>query len=218
MGYQRTSTEADLRADGEAETCSVCSRAVSGEGSDRLRSIDTTGTIGAPHASKACDACRKSWARREINIGWREWAANRREREGARLAAPEPIGARTSITQRFVTKFKRSGPDECWEWFGARSGRGYGRIHIYDRRGRKKYEGAHRVAWELANGRRVPQGLLVMHSCDNPPCVNPAHLSVGTQLENMRDAARKGRLQRGGPSPAVATQDSARNQRTTKSA
>lgn len=52
---------------------------------------------------------------------------------------------------------------------------------------------AHVFAWEQANGRKVPSGLVVMHACDNPRCVNPAHLSVGTQRENIYDSIRKGR-------------------------
>jgi HNH endonuclease len=52
---------------------------------------------------------------------------------------------------------------------------------------------AHVFAWEQANGRTVPAGKVVMHSCDNPRCVNPAHLSVGTQRDNILDSVRKGR-------------------------
>lgn len=61
---------------------------------------------------------------------------------------------------------------------------------------RRKYYArvrAHVFAWEMAHKRRVPAGLVVMHSCDNPRCVNPAHLSIGTQAENVRDSIRKGR-------------------------
>ena len=52
---------------------------------------------------------------------------------------------------------------------------------------------AHRFAWEQANGRRVPPGMVVMHRCDNPRCVNPDHLSIGSQRQNIHDSIRKGR-------------------------
>jgi len=64
---------------------------------------------------------------------------------------------------------------------------GYGKI-----RWRLKMAGAHRVSWELARG-SVPAGLCVLHSCDNPPCVNPDHLFLGTQLSNVHDRDAKGR-------------------------
>lgn len=52
---------------------------------------------------------------------------------------------------------------------------------------------AHRLSWEIANGCRVPDGMVVMHICDNPPCVNPAHLELGTYAENTEDMVAKGR-------------------------
>lgn len=78
--------------------------------------------------------------------------------------------------------------DGCWEWQRSRLPKGYGhgrfgRRHIY----------AHRIAWELANGQAVPDGLCVLHRCDNPPCCNPEHLFVGTHLDNAQDRDRKGR-------------------------
>jgi hypothetical protein len=72
----------------------------------------------------------------------------------------------------------------CVEWTGRTNGRGYGKDG-------KTY--AHRDAWELANG-PIPAGMVICHSCDNPLCVNPDHLFLGTQKENMQDAGAKGRL------------------------
>ena len=76
----------------------------------------------------------------------------------------------------------------CWEWIAYKNPDGYGQF---------RFEGsmkrAHRVAWEMANAERVPKGLSVMHSCDNPGCVNPYHLFLGTQRDNMDDMNEKGR-------------------------
>lgn len=82
-----------------------------------------------------------------------------------------------------------SGEDDCWEWQGNRSTSGYGRFTA------RKVEGvfAHRVMWEIANHRQIPAGFYVLHSCDNPPCCNPAHLRIGTPADNMRDKLERGR-------------------------
>ena len=82
----------------------------------------------------------------------------------------------------------KKGPDDCWPWHGTRDRYGYGRIVCLN-----SIQKAHRVSYEMANG-PIQDGLLVMHSCDNPNCVNPAHLSVGTQKQNMKDASARGRL------------------------
>ncbi len=75
----------------------------------------------------------------------------------------------------------------CIEWEKARYANGYGKVGIG---GKTKY--AHRVAYELEYG-PIPDGMCVMHSCDNPPCINPDHLSVGTHADNVRDKTEKGR-------------------------
>lgn len=99
----------------------------------------------------------------------------------------------TSEESRFNKYTDRSVESGCWVWIGARSPAGYGRIRIASRDGavgRQIY--AHRWSYEHHTG-PIPVGLLVMHACDNPPCVNPAHLSVGTHRDNAQDMLRKGR-------------------------
>jgi hypothetical protein len=78
--------------------------------------------------------------------------------------------------------------DGCWLWTGAINGPGYGSLRLD---GQPKSVFAHRLAWQLANG-AMPNGL-VLHKCDNPRCVNPDHLFIGTYTDNQRDCVRKGR-------------------------
>jgi len=92
-----------------------------------------------------------------------------------------------TMVERFEAKVDRSG--DCHVWTGARNNPNrYGQIRWLG-----KVMSAHRVAWMRAYGMDIPLGLEVMHSCDNPPCVNPAHLSLGTRSENAKDAYSKGR-------------------------
>lgn len=94
---------------------------------------------------------------------------------------------------RFWAKVDRRSSGECWPWIGAGAGsrQGYGTI----RRGSAS-QGmvrAHRASWEIHRG-PIPAGTLVLHRCDNPPCVNPGHLFLGTDADNVRDMVSKGRL------------------------
>lgn len=97
-----------------------------------------------------------------------------------------------TLVQRFEEKIDKSG--DCWLWTSAIGSRGYG---IFWVGGKERSKFAHRLAWEMANGAEIPDGLVVMHACDNPRCVNPAHLSVGTTQDNAIDASQKGRIARG---------------------
>ena len=77
--------------------------------------------------------------------------------------------------------------DQCWLWLAGKNKDGYGKVKIHGRSLQ-----AHRVSWEIHHG-PIPAGLNVLHRCDNPACVNPAHLFVGTALDNNRDRDAKGR-------------------------
>ena len=92
----------------------------------------------------------------------------------------------TLVEDRFWAKVIKS--QECWLWKAARSPRGYG---IFYDGNRLVY--AHRVSWSLANG-EIPQGMNVLHRCDTPECVNPKHLFLGTQSDNLLDCRKKNRL------------------------
>ncbi len=86
---------------------------------------------------------------------------------------------------RFWSKVNKS--DECWVWTRARNPKGYGWFGF-----RQRLQLAHRVSWMLAFG-DIPEGLDVLHSCDNPPCVRPEHLFLGTHGDNNADRHAKGR-------------------------
>ena len=91
---------------------------------------------------------------------------------------------------RFWELVDQSG--DCWVWMGATDQAGYGRFGSTPHR----MERAHRFAYETEVG-PIPPGMFVMHRCDNPPCVRPSHLAVGTALDNNRDATQKLRNARG---------------------
>ena len=97
---------------------------------------------------------------------------------------------------RFWDSVKIGADGDCWPWTGIRKDTGYGliskkndKIHIQIP--------AHRLAWIIANGVEVPAGLVVRHSCDNPPCCNPAHLLVGTTADNVSDKVSRSRQPKG---------------------
>lgn len=94
-----------------------------------------------------------------------------------------------SLADRFWSKVSTGESETCWPWLASRKDNGYGQA--YDIRTNKPV-GAHRLAWELAYG-PIPDGLSVLHACDNPPCVNPAHLFLGSPRANSMDMVSKSR-------------------------
>lgn len=97
-----------------------------------------------------------------------------------------------SAVARFHTKYKQG--DGCWLWTAGRYRTGYGMFMVARFSESQVNTQAHRVAYVLGRG-DIPQGRVVMHACDEPACVNPRHLVLGDQADNIRDASRKGRLQ-----------------------
>lgn len=93
------------------------------------------------------------------------------------------------------SKVAVSDPDSCWEWTAGRDKDGYGKFAIGHGGRKQTHTRAHRFAYETFVG-PIPVGHVVMHTCDNPPCANPAHLKTGTALENNDDKVDKGRSPR----------------------
>jgi hypothetical protein len=91
------------------------------------------------------------------------------------------------LPEQFWPKVERRGPEDCWPWIASRRPTGYGQL----RRANRNLK-AHRVSWELHRG-PIPLGMVVMHTCDNPPCVNVAHLRLATQSANLADMRAKAR-------------------------
>ena len=105
----------------------------------------------------------------------------------------DPIGGiknHAAPEERFWRFVNKNTNNQCWEWIGKKTGN-YGGFSI----GAKKLGSvlAHRFSWTMHNNKEIPKGMVIMHLCDNPLCVNPDHLSVGTYMENTHDMLKKGR-------------------------
>ena len=108
-------------------------------------------------------------------------------RAGGRFAA-------RSNEDRFWERVNKT--PTCWLWTAGVDKDGYGKFAVTLPAGserKQRHVRAHRYSWELANDRGFPFGLVSLHSCDNPACVRPDHVSPGTQAENRADCGRKGR-------------------------
>ena len=93
----------------------------------------------------------------------------------------------TTARERFFEKVERDATTDCWNWTGTIDRGGYGKLKVDG-----KMERAHRFSFHTFNG-AIPSGNVVLHKCDNPRCVNPSHLSVGTHADNVTDMFAKGR-------------------------
>ncbi len=116
----------------------------------------------------------------------------RRPQESTMSEASNPAHDPT-VLARFWAKVRKA--DGCWPWLGARNGQNYGVFHLNGRA-----IGAHRFAY-MALVAPIPDGMFICHHCDNPSCVNPAHLFVGSNKANMVDCAQKGRVPQASVTP-----------------
>ena len=135
------------------------------------------------------DGCDKKQHGRGMCRGhYRRW---RKGLTGEALEKPlrKKVPNGTSLEKRLYSNIKKVG--ECWEWQGS-TNQGYGRIGYEG-----KWHLTHRLSWKVAKG-DIPEGKFVCHHCDNPKCIRPAHLFLGTHDDNMRDMAEKGRGRKGG--------------------
>jgi hypothetical protein len=97
------------------------------------------------------------------------------------------LNSREILERKFSVKVSKQGDEKCWLWIGGKTSDGYGMLDVNS----KKYY-AHRLSYELYRG-PIPKGLCVCHHCDNPSCVNPSHLFLGSKGDNIRDCVSKGR-------------------------
>ncbi|WP_419146536.1 HNH endonuclease signature motif containing protein [Pseudomonas nitroreducens] len=135
--------------------------------------------------TKVCTACGSDFYRHPKDSE-SQWAS----RSYCSISCKNRSHESTPIHLRFWAHVDRKADDDCWEWTGSKDGHGYGTLSAGGGRPPQK---AHRIAFEMAHG-PIPAGLVVRHKCDNPGCVNPNHLEVGTQKDNSADMVARGRL------------------------
>lgn len=137
-------------------------------------------SLGKTSVERTCPHCGRT----------RRVEQNRLSRSGRNYCSKECLWDwyRNGVAERLYAGVDTSDPNGCWLRTWSLDAHGYSTIGV-----RCKTVNAHRLAWELANGRKMRPGYEGAHRCDNPPCINPSHIWEATHHENMRDMASKGR-------------------------
>ena len=135
--------------------------------------------------TKECRCCGREFFKRKRD-SQKQWE----ERNFCSISCKNKSVEPTPIHIRFWSFVDKKRDNDCWLWLGSKDENGYGRLATQQGKSGIK---AHRLSYELRNG-AIPKGMFVCHKCDNPSCVNPSHLFIGTQKDNMQDCSMKNRI------------------------